>query len=102
MAPCTRASMSGSRLAVASSRMSSCGDRTSARVELIKGAAEVYSQSSTDRFQDRDILAGLLVGLAVALALFMMFLEVLVAFIQAYVFTILTCVYLKDALHPSH
>ena len=29
-------------------------------------------------------------------------LEVLVAFIQAYVFTILTCVYLKDALKPSH
>ena len=29
-------------------------------------------------------------------------LEVLVATIQAYVFTILTCVYLKDALHPSH
>ncbi len=29
-------------------------------------------------------------------------LELLVAVIQAYVFTILTCVYLKDALHPSH
>ena len=29
-------------------------------------------------------------------------LEVLVAFIQAYVFAILTCVYLKDALHPYH
>ena len=29
-------------------------------------------------------------------------LESLVVFIQAYVFTILTCVYLKDALHPSH
>jgi len=29
-------------------------------------------------------------------------LEFLVAFIQAYVFTILTCVYLKDALHPHH
>ena len=29
-------------------------------------------------------------------------LEILVAFIQAYVFTILTCVYLKDALHPAH
>ncbi|WP_304616144.1 F0F1 ATP synthase subunit A [Paracoccus sp. (in: a-proteobacteria)] len=28
--------------------------------------------------------------------------EVLVALVQAYVFTILTCVYLKDALHPSH
>ncbi|SLN52132.1 ATP synthase subunit a [Aquimixticola soesokkakensis] len=29
-------------------------------------------------------------------------LELLVAFVQAYVFTILTCVYLKDALHPHH
>jgi len=29
-------------------------------------------------------------------------LEVIVAGIQAYVFTILTCVYLKDALHPAH
>jgi F-type H+-transporting ATPase subunit a len=29
-------------------------------------------------------------------------LEVLVAAIQAYVFTILTCVYLRDALHPGH
>ncbi|MEO1537720.1 MAG: F0F1 ATP synthase subunit A [Pseudomonadota bacterium] len=29
-------------------------------------------------------------------------LEFLVAAIQAYVFTILTCVYLKDALHPHH
>lgn len=29
-------------------------------------------------------------------------LEVLVAVIQAYIFTILTCVYLKDALHPAH
>jgi F-type H+-transporting ATPase subunit a len=29
-------------------------------------------------------------------------LEMLVCFIQAYVFTILTCVYLKDALHPHH
>ncbi|MEO1000615.1 MAG: F0F1 ATP synthase subunit A [Pseudomonadota bacterium] len=29
-------------------------------------------------------------------------LELLVAVIQAYVFTILTCVYLNDALHPKH
>jgi len=28
--------------------------------------------------------------------------DVLVAFVQAYVFTILTCVYLKDAMHPGH
>jgi len=29
-------------------------------------------------------------------------LEVLVAFLQAYVFTMLTCIYLNDALHPGH
>ncbi len=29
-------------------------------------------------------------------------LEFLVAFLQAYVFALLTCVYLKDALHPAH
>jgi F-type H+-transporting ATPase subunit a len=29
-------------------------------------------------------------------------LEMLVTVIQAYVFTILTCVYLNDALHPAH
>ncbi len=29
-------------------------------------------------------------------------LEVMVGFVQAYVFAILTCVYLKDALHPAH
>jgi F-type H+-transporting ATPase subunit a len=28
-------------------------------------------------------------------------LEVLVAFLQAYVFTMLTCMYLNDALHPG-
>ena len=29
-------------------------------------------------------------------------LELLVAFLQAYVFTMLTCMYLNDALHPAH
>lgn len=29
-------------------------------------------------------------------------LEILMAFIQAYVFTMLTCMYLNDALHPGH
>jgi F-type H+-transporting ATPase subunit a len=29
-------------------------------------------------------------------------LEFLVAFLQAYVFAVLTCMYLSDALHPSH
>jgi F-type H+-transporting ATPase subunit a len=29
-------------------------------------------------------------------------LEVLVSVVQAYIFAILTCIYLKDALHPAH
>jgi F-type H+-transporting ATPase subunit a len=29
-------------------------------------------------------------------------LEILVAFLQAYVFAILTCIYLNDAIHPGH
>lgn len=29
-------------------------------------------------------------------------LEILIAFLQAYVFAILTCLYLNDAIHPSH
>jgi len=46
---------------------------------------------------------GLLGAAAPIVAITAMYgLEVLVAGIQAYVFTILTCVYLNDALHPSH
>jgi F-type H+-transporting ATPase subunit a len=37
-------------------------------------------------------------GLVVALTA----LELLVAFLQAYVFAILTCIYLNDAIHPGH
>jgi F-type H+-transporting ATPase subunit a len=37
-------------------------------------------------------------GLTVALTA----LELLVAFLQAYVFAILTCIYINDALHPGH
>ena len=37
-------------------------------------------------------------GLTVALSA----LEILVALLQAYVFAILTCIYLNDALHPGH
>jgi F-type H+-transporting ATPase subunit a len=37
-------------------------------------------------------------GLTVALTA----LELLVSFLQAYVFAILTCIYLNDAIHPGH
>jgi F-type H+-transporting ATPase subunit a len=45
-----------------------------------------------------SILAPLPLAFAVALTA----LEFLVAFLQAYVFTMLTCMYLNDALHPGH
>lgn len=40
--------------------------------------------------------------LPLALTIGLTALEFLVAFLQAYVFTILTCIYLNDALHPGH
>ena len=43
---------------------------------------------------------GGMVPLAMTIALTA--LELLVAFLQAYVFAILTCIYLNDALHPGH
>jgi F-type H+-transporting ATPase subunit a len=42
--------------------------------------------------------AALPLGLTMALTA----LELLVAFLQAYVFAILTCIYLNDAIHPGH
>jgi F-type H+-transporting ATPase subunit a len=42
--------------------------------------------------------AALPLGMTVALTA----LELLVAFLQAYVFAILTCIYLNDAIHPGH
>src|SRR5579871_623649 len=40
--------------------------------------------------------------LPLALTVAIYALELLVAFLQAYVFAILTCIYLNDALHPGH
>jgi F-type H+-transporting ATPase subunit a len=40
--------------------------------------------------------------LPLALTIAIYALEILVAFLQAYVFAILTCIYLNDAIHPGH
>jgi F-type H+-transporting ATPase subunit a len=45
-------------------------------------------------------MAGAVLPLGMVIALTA--LELLVAFLQAYVFTILTCIYLNDAIHPGH
>lgn len=47
-------------------------------------------------------VAGIISPLPLALAVALTALEFLVAFLQAYVFTILTCIYLNDAIHPGH
>ncbi|WIM11988.1 F0F1 ATP synthase subunit A [Enhydrobacter sp.] len=49
------------------------------------------------------VMLGVLAGWApLALIFALTGLELIIAFLQAYVFTILTCLYLHDALHPSH
>ncbi len=45
-------------------------------------------------------MAGAVLPLSLVVALTA--LELLVAFLQAYVFAILTCIYLNDAIHPGH
>ncbi|SDM23365.1 F0F1 ATP synthase subunit A [Maricaulis salignorans] len=45
-------------------------------------------------------IAGAVLPMAVATAVTA--LELVIAFLQAYVFAVLTCIYLNDALHPSH
>nr|WP_290842710.1 F0F1 ATP synthase subunit A [Henriciella sp.] len=47
-------------------------------------------------------LLGVVGVLAFAMGIAINALELLVAGLQAYIFAILTCVYLNDALHPSH
>jgi F-type H+-transporting ATPase subunit a len=46
------------------------------------------------------LTAGSILPLGMTVALYA--LEFLVAFLQAYVFALLTCIYLNDALHPGH
>ena len=45
-------------------------------------------------------VAGSILPLAMTVAI--TGLEFLVAFLQAYVFAVLTCMYLNDAIHPGH
>jgi len=48
------------------------------------------------------VLGKLAATLPLAFTVALFALELLVAFLQAYVFAILTCIYLNDSLHPSH
>ncbi|SEC17741.1 ATP synthase F0 subcomplex A subunit [Rhizobiales bacterium GAS188] len=47
-------------------------------------------------------LWAILAPVPLAMTVALVALEALVAFLQAYVFAILTCIYLNDALHPHH
>jgi F-type H+-transporting ATPase subunit a len=48
------------------------------------------------------IIGWLAAMLPLALTVALVALEFLVAVLQAYVFAILTCIYLKDVVHPGH
>lgn len=48
------------------------------------------------------IFGALVAVLPLTLTVALTALEFLVAFLQAYVFTILTCIYINDAIHPGH
>jgi F-type H+-transporting ATPase subunit a len=48
------------------------------------------------------VLGGLGATLPFAMTVALTALELLVAFLQAYVFVVLTCIYLNDVLHPRH
>jgi F-type H+-transporting ATPase subunit a len=48
------------------------------------------------------VLGWLGAALPFVLVIMLTALELLVAFLQAYVFAILTCIYLNDAIHPGH
>jgi F-type H+-transporting ATPase subunit a len=48
------------------------------------------------------VLGWLGATIPLALVVALTALELLVAFLQAYVFAILTCIYLNDAIHPGH
>jgi F-type H+-transporting ATPase subunit a len=48
------------------------------------------------------IFGGIAAVLPLSLVIALTALELLVAFLQAYVFAILTCIYLNDAIHPGH
>ena len=66
----------------------------------------VMTRTSTRPIPSGRILPGEALAFGITLPLLLAValtaLEVLVAVLQAYVFAILTCVYLNDALHPGH
>jgi F-type H+-transporting ATPase subunit a len=48
------------------------------------------------------VLGGIVAILPLGMAVALLALELLVGFLQAFVFAVLTCVYLHDAYHPAH
>ena len=77
-----------------------CGAPRLARtLEAIVGESR-SSAANAPRVITRTTTGVAVVTLALTVALYA--LEILVAFLQAYVFTILTCIYINDAIHPGH
>ncbi len=65
-------------------------------------ALKVFGGFVVALFAGSSVFGYVIAPLPLLLAVALTALEFLVAFLQAYVFAILTCVYLNDALHPGH
>jgi F-type H+-transporting ATPase subunit a len=48
------------------------------------------------------VIYGGVAHLSIGLGLFVYFLEILVAFLQAYIFTMLSAIFIGQMLHPEH
>lgn len=66
------------------------------------GAAMLATVATGDALSALEVVGVVGFWLPLVMAIAITALEFLVAFLQAYIFAILTCIYLNDAFHPSH
>ena len=64
--------------------------------------AAALRNPSAAQGQFGNLIFGFAITEALGIFSLLIALETLVAFLQAYVFAILTCIYLNDAIHPGH
>ena len=65
-------------------------------------AEHLAADDERPRAAEDDLFGAAGAVLPLAMTVAISALEILVAFLQAYVFAVLTCMYLNDAIHPGH
>ena len=71
-------------------------------LNMLAGHTVLYVFISFVKSTESSILGTVITGASVTSYVLLSFLELLVAFVQAYVFTFLTSVYIGGAVHPHH